>query len=799
MKKNLLALALLFSTQVSNAQNFNITLAGIRTYPGDDLSNIGGWVSPGGVEYALVGTEAGLSIVDVSTPSNPVEKILVPGPRSIWREVKTYDHYAYVTTEGGGGLQIVDLSQLPTAAPAILWTGNGIISGQLDNIHSLHIEDGYVYLHGSNLFNGAAIIADIATNPLSPNYVGHTPGGYVHDGYARGNYYYGCHVYVGDFTIYDVTNKANPIPLGQQITPAAFTHNCWLSTNSQYLFTTDETSNSYLTSYDVTNPTNITEMDRIQITPGSGSIVHNTHIIEKNGADYAVTSWYKDGVVITDVTRPQNMVNVGRYDTYAQGAGNGFNGDWGVYPYLPSGILVVSDINNGLFVLNPTYTRACYLEGIVTDSISGLPLNNATVQILTTSISKNTKNTGEYKTGTPTAGTYNIQVSRSGYITKTIYNVVLSPGVVTQEDVQLVPVGQAIALNGQVVETGTGAPIANAQISFSNSGFNYTATADATGSFNIPSFFTGTYDIVAGSWGHRTYCFNTAVNAASNPLIISLDKGYYDDFSFDFGWTVSGTSPNAWERGAPVGTPAVNGPGYSNPNVDVSTDCLDQAYVTDNNPNATTAGSNDVDNGNTVLTSPLFDPTYLVSPTLKYYRWFYNAGGSGNPNDTLTVKIDNGITRVTLETVLASTPGMGSWVSRTYNLSNSIAITTTMQVIVETADQPLTGHVVEGGFDQFEITEGTVGLPSISENQVFLSSYPNPFNNGFTLRFKVANASNASLLITDLAGRKVEQQLLNSTSGTLVLGENLSNGIYLIHLQEGGNTLKSLKVVKAKL
>src|SRR5690606_10272829 len=311
-------LAMLFASVSLNAQNFNISFLSNLPYQNDELANIGGWTSPSGVEYALVGTTSGLSIVDVSNPSNPVEVVLVPGPNSQWREVKTYDHYAYVTTEGGGGLQIVDLSQLPNAAPAIDWTGNGAISGQLNSIHSLHIEDGYVYLHGSNLFQGATVIADIATNPLSPNYVGHTPGAYVHDGYVRGNYFYACHIYNGDFTIYDISNKANPVPVGVKVTPGNFTHNSWLSTNSQYLFTTDEVSDSYLTAYDVSNPSNITELDRIQITPGSGSIVHNTHIIQKNGGDFAVTSWYKDGVVITDVTRPDNMVNVGWYDTYIQ-------------------------------------------------------------------------------------------------------------------------------------------------------------------------------------------------------------------------------------------------------------------------------------------------------------------------------------------------------------------------------------------------------------------------------------------------------------------------------------------------
>ena len=81
-----------------------------------------------------------------------------------------------------------------------------------------------------------------------------------------------------------------------------------------------------------------------------------------------------------DVTYPYNMIQVGQYDTYT-GSGTGFFGDWGVYPFLPSGNLLVTDMSEGLFVLTPTYTRGCYLEGIVTDSVTTASLANAKIEI----------------------------------------------------------------------------------------------------------------------------------------------------------------------------------------------------------------------------------------------------------------------------------------------------------------------------------------------------------------------------------------------------------------------------------
>jgi choice-of-anchor B domain-containing protein len=287
MKRIYLALIGLLAVSLLNAQNFNLTLRSTLPYNGI-LANIGGYVDGLGNEYALVGYEFGLSIVDVTDPDNPIEKFVVNGPTSNWRDVKTWSTYAYVTTEGGNsGLQIVDLSNLPNSVNSKYWTGTGSISGQLETIHALHVDAGYVYLFGSNLFGGAAVIADLA-DPWNPVYTGHTTGAdqYIHDGYVRNDTLWAGHIYAGYFQVWDVSNKANPVALAQQNTPTNFTHNTWLNDAGSVLMTTDETSDSYLASYDITDLGNIKELDRFQTTPGSGSIVHNTHVVN----DYAVSS-----------------------------------------------------------------------------------------------------------------------------------------------------------------------------------------------------------------------------------------------------------------------------------------------------------------------------------------------------------------------------------------------------------------------------------------------------------------------------------------------------------------------------
>jgi choice-of-anchor B domain-containing protein len=451
MKFKLLPICLLF-TSILAAQNLNVKLRSQLKYPSQTLANICGYVDKTGKEYALVGTSKGMSIVDVSNPDSPVEVSMITGPTSQWREIKVKGDYAYVTTEGGGGLQIVNMSSLPDKTGIVYKSWTGGTAGSLTSIHALHIEGNFVYLYGSKLFNGGALVADIS-DPYNPVYVGNYqatgPGrsAYVHDGYVRNDTLYACHIYEGFTDIVNFKDKKNPKQLGTITTPGKFSHNSWLSQDSKVMFTTDEVSNSFLTAYDISDPSNITEIDRIQSNPGTNSIVHNTHIIRVNNNDFAVTSWYRDGFTIVDVGRPGNMVQVGNYDTYS-GSGNGFNGDWGVYPYLPSGTIVVSNIEDGLFVFTPTYSRACYLEGIVTDSLTNLPINNATIQVGTTTLKDNSKIAGDYAIGMPApGGTFSVTYSATNYISKTLTGITLSSGVLNVKNVKLLSKSAGIFTN----------------------------------------------------------------------------------------------------------------------------------------------------------------------------------------------------------------------------------------------------------------------------------------------------------------------------------------------------------------
>ena len=796
MKKILTFILLIsLSAQAQPPVAKNLQLAGTLTYPqGVVMSNIGGYVDSLGNEYALVGTSLGLSIVDVTNPATPVEVAAIPGPNSIWREVKTWQKYAYVTTEGGAqGLQIVDLSHLPDASnvPFHTWQPfvNAGASGQtLETIHALHIENGFVYLYGSNNGNTTGgpidgiVIADLA-DPWNPTLAGLFNQYYIHDGYVRNDTVWGGAIYNGFFSVIDVSDKANPVVLQTQQTPSVFTHNTWLSDNSRYLFTTDEVSDSYLGVYDVSDLSNITEMDRIQSQhPGSLSIVHNTHILN----DYAVTSWYTDGVVIADGHRPNNLVNVGWYDT-SPFTGDGFHGCWGVYPFLPSGNLVASDIEGGLYVLTPTYVRAAYLEGTVTDSICGDPLGGVTVTISGINVTDSSNTAGVFATGTPDAGTYTVTFSKPGYVTRVYNNVTLTNSLVTNLTVYMAPLN-AVNLSGLIADSISSSPLAQANISISNASSSFNYVSDANGQFSQCGLAGGVYDVVAGKWGYETYC--NQVNISTSNVTIDLAPGIYDDFAFPFGWTTSGNaSTGIWVRAVPTGT--VYNSTAANPDADDATDCSNKAFVTGNN--STNPSSDDVDNGATNLISPVFSLTSYTFPQIRYSRWFFNAGGTGNPNDSLVISISNGTQTVVLETVTAASAGNSSWVQKSYDLFGLIPFTANMQLIVHTADVT-PGHLLEAGFDHFRIVEmDAVGIRNADVTPV-ISVAPVPSLPGDEIRFTSVQDPIASLNIFDISGR-----LIHSCNGTekqtISFRQTLSPGSYLWRATLSGGKIQQGKLM----
>ena len=199
------------------------------------------------------------------------------------------------------------------------------------------------------------------------------------------------------------------------------------------------------------------------------------------------------------------MIEVGNYDTAPSFGGDGFNGCWGVYPYLPSGLIIASDIEEGLYVLNPNYVQGAYLQGNVTDAVTTSPLNNVDVEIVSTNGTDVTNTSGDYLTGLANGGTYDVSFSKVGYFPQTITGVVLTNGNTTTLDVQLQPM-ITYTLNGTVVDANSN-PISNAQVYIHNDQIEHQTTTNGLGEFSVSGFLEGVYDITIGQWVYHTLCF----------------------------------------------------------------------------------------------------------------------------------------------------------------------------------------------------------------------------------------------------------------------------------------------------
>ena len=758
-----------------------------------DLSDVWGWADPEtGIEYGLVGLRNGVSIVSLEDPADAHEVAFVPGPNSIWRDLKTWGHFAYVTNETSNGLLVIDLSGLPNSVSYIEWTPTLPNLGALSSCHNLYIDEyGYCYLAGCNLNNGGMLILNVDTATGEPEFVSAAPPVYAHDVYTVSNHMYSSEIYAGHMAIYDVTDKQNIQLLATQPTPSSFTHNIWVNEEETVAFTTDEVANAWVAAYDITDLNNIVELDRYKpiATIGQNVIPHNVHVWD----NYLLISYYTDGGRVVDASRPTNLIEVGNYDTWLGGNG-GFDGAWGLYPFLPSQTVLVSDIGNGLYVLKPTFKRACWLEGIVRDSITGELLKDVQVAINSSQPNQGVTDAfGKFETGQVLSGAFEVEFSKPGYQNK-ILEVLLENGVLTELEVELAPL-ISYAITGQAIQDGNGQPVPGALVVAQGEVISYNTIADASGNFNFGSVIAGNYNIYAGKWGYRHGAVENIALSGNTSLTIELEKGYQDDFIFDQGWATNseGATSGFWVRAEPIGTFNNNTP--VNPEFDAPNDLGTDCYVTGNGGGG--VGDDDVDNGAVTLTSPVMELSSYIDPVFTGRYWFYNGGGNGQPNDALSIRVTNGTEEVEL---LNITQSQSLWrPTGEIHLADFITLTDQVQLIFETSDLPQSGHLVEAGVDQILVEDmGTTG----TEEAVFnarLSAFPNPFQSQSTISYELEKAfGQATLQVYNTFGQEVQRFELLDSSGQIGLGAELPGGAYLARLMVDDQLVETIRLVKVK-
>jgi choice-of-anchor B domain-containing protein len=429
----------LFITLLSCLQlTAQLNLQQIAHVPNDSGVTLAGcWyhIDSAGTEYALIGHRLGLDIYDLSDPTQPNRRFRIPSVVSNWREVRTWQGFAYFGSEGPeSGITIVDLRELPDTIYTKVWKGNDSLENKIQRSHTVGVADGKLYIYGSSAPNNGAIICSLE-DPWNPDFLGQYQVNYLHDGFVRNDTLWGSEIFQGQFSVVDVSNPEQPELLVTQPTAGAFNHNSELDNAGKILFTADEKFNTPVGAYDVSALDNITLLDVYFPSQKPESMVHN---VRYYGDDYLVCPSYGGQLTIVDVSDASNMIETAWFVM-------GTSLVWDAMPYLPSGIIFATAKNEGLFIFQPTYQRAARLSGTVTDANTGFLLPDAKVFVVGTANADTTGVEGRYATGAASTGAYDIRVEKTGYQTVNLSAFNLVSGQEMTYDFALVPEVTAVA------------------------------------------------------------------------------------------------------------------------------------------------------------------------------------------------------------------------------------------------------------------------------------------------------------------------------------------------------------------
>ncbi len=343
-------------------------------------------------EYAIMGFSDGTRVYNVTNPTEPTLVGHISGPSTTWRDIKVlqyyddtlnaYQAYAYITSEANGsGIQIIDLNNLPFSISLATTSqresaAHNVYISNVDYSLNLPLNDHKPQLQivGSRSFGGAFTSFSL-DNPIdiqrSYSPISSNRSNYTHDATSlvvddeRANrdcqtsteY---CHVFI-DFNEDEIrlwntsdastSNQLGAVGYNDVDKEFQYIHSGWWHENKQYVYVHDEwderfgglnTTVRILDIADLNNPTVVGKW-----VSDNQSIDHNGFV---RGNRYYISN-YERGLTILDISNPTEPQEVGYFDTFPTSNSSTYSGAWGVYPYLPSGNILISDIQSGLYIL----------------------------------------------------------------------------------------------------------------------------------------------------------------------------------------------------------------------------------------------------------------------------------------------------------------------------------------------------------------------------------------------------------------------------------------------------------------
>ena len=348
-------------------------IVSLETFRANSGNDSWGWTDPQtGKEYAIMGLDDGTAFVDISIPDQPVYlgKLATATVPSSWRDVKVFQNHAFIVSEAANhGMQVFDLTRLRNVPSKQNFTADARFTG-FGNAHNIAINEasGFAYVIGSSLYEGGPAFIDV-NDPLNPTLEGgFSDESYSHDAHivtynGPDQDHHGKEILFGSnsdggdnnqVVIVDVTDKSAPTLISNMsYSNGGYTHQGWLAQDHQYYYLGDELDEI---NYGGRTKTLVFDLEDLD-----NPILHHTYLGATNAIDH--NGYTKNNsFFIANYTagfREINTINIasgameeeGFFDTYPSNNNANFNGVWSIYPYFESGVIVISDINTGLYLV----------------------------------------------------------------------------------------------------------------------------------------------------------------------------------------------------------------------------------------------------------------------------------------------------------------------------------------------------------------------------------------------------------------------------------------------------------------
>ena len=331
-----------------------------------------GWTDPtNGREYAIMGLNNGTAFIDITDTENPIflGKLPTASINSSWRDIKVYKDHAFIVSEASNhGMQVFDLTRLRNVSNTPTEFSADTNFTEFGSAHNIVIneESGYAYIVGasrSSTYGGGPIFINIQ-DPINPIIEGgFLEGGYSHDAQVityngPDTDYTGKEILIGsnenEVVIADISDKKIPTIIATISYPnVKYAHQGWFTEDLNYFILGDELDELRIGNKTRSIIFDFTDLDNPAVhfdyLGTTNAIDHNGYV--KNNVYYQAN--YTGGVRMIDISNVANKVfsEIGFFDTYPDNNNAAFNGVWNVYPYFDSGKIIISDINNGLFVI----------------------------------------------------------------------------------------------------------------------------------------------------------------------------------------------------------------------------------------------------------------------------------------------------------------------------------------------------------------------------------------------------------------------------------------------------------------